>query len=100
MLASSVLSFCSPRFQPGRLLMTPGVTKLVHDHKLNLMKYLSRHLECDWGDVSENDRQANQEALREGDQLLSAYQVSPDLRLLIITDAGRAVTTAALPGER
>jgi len=99
MLASSVLSLCRPLFQPGRLLMTPGVTRLVHDHQFNLMSYLSRHLSGDWGDISETDRRANQLALRDGDALRSAYQVTPDLRLLIVTAARRDVTTARLPGE-
>ena len=100
MIASSVLSLCRPRFQAGRLLMTPGIRKLVEDGKLNLLPYLRRHLTADWGDLSESDRRANDVALRERDQLLSSYQVTPDVKLWIITEADRQATTALLPTER
>ena len=97
--ASSVLCSCRPRFQAGKLLMTPSVRDLVEQGTINLKDYLRRHLDGDWGDVSPHDWQANQDALRHGDRLFSAYQVTPDLRLWIITEAGGEATTALLPGE-
>lgn len=99
MIASSVLSVCRPRFQAGRLLMTPGVQQLVHDGTLNLMRYLRRHLSGDWGDLSDSDRRANNVALRDRDRLLSSYQVTPEVKLWIITEADRQATTALLPSE-
>ena len=99
MLASSVLSVCRPRFQAGQLLMTPSVSDLVQHGALNLMNYLRRHLSGDWGDLSDSDRRANDAALRDGGQLLSAYQVTPTVRVWIITEANRQATTALLPGE-
>lgn len=99
MSPSSVLSICRPHFQAGLLLMTPGVQKLVHDGTINLAHYLSRHLTGDWGDLDESDRRANIAALRDGDRLFSSYQVSPDVKLWIITEADRQATTALLPEE-
>jgi hypothetical protein len=99
MLASSVLCVCRPRFQAGHLVMTPGVQRLIEDGKLDLMSYLRRHLSGDWGDLSDADRRANEDALRHGDQLLSVYRVSPDVKLYIITEADREATTALLPSE-
>jgi hypothetical protein len=99
MTASSVLSICCPRFQAGLLQMTPRVQKLVQDGTLNLVHYLSRHLTCDWGDLDESARRLNNAAIRDGDRLFSSYQVNPDMRLWIITDADRQATTASLPEE-
>ena len=99
MAPSAVLSQCRPRFQAGRLLMTPGVSALVDTGKLDLMNYLSRHLSGDWGDLSDSDRRANDHAVRDGDRLLSSYQVTPDLKIWIVTEANREATTALLPDE-
>lgn len=99
MLASSVLSLCRPLFQAGQLVMTPGVGSLVQGGQLNLMRYLSRHLRGDWGDLSAADKTANTAALRDGERLLSAYDISPEVKIWIITEADRSVTTALLPDE-
>lgn len=99
MLASSVLSVCRPRFQAGHLITTPGVQRLIQDGKLDLMTYLRRHLNGDWGDLRDADRDANEEALHHGDRLLSVYRVSPDVKLYIVTESDREATTALLPSE-
>jgi hypothetical protein len=88
------------RFPTGRLLLTAGVDDLVRQGRLNPSPYLSRHLNGDWGDLSDNDRQQNDEALKSGeDRLFSSYQVAPDLKLWIITEWDRSVTTLLLPSE-
>jgi len=90
----------SSRFPAGKLLMTAGVDELVRQGRLNPTPYLSRHLGGDWGDLSDNDRQQNDEALRSGeDRLFSSYQVAPSLKLWIITEWDRSVTTLLLPDE-
>ena len=88
-----------PRFQAGQLLMTQGIKHAVLKEKLNLLPYLARHLECDWGDVPLRDAQANNAALRDGDRLFSAYQVTPECRVWIITESDRSATTVLLPEE-
>lgn len=98
-LASSVLSLCQPRFQAGQLKMTKGVTALVQQGKLNVMRYLRRHLNGDWGDVSPEHRQANQLALRDRERLCSFYQVTPNLKLCLVTESDRSVTQALLSDE-
>jgi hypothetical protein len=87
------------RFQAGRLLMTAGVNALVEQGDFNPLPYLRRHLQGDWGDLPPEDARLNQAALRDGDRLLSAYQVNPDLKLWIITEADRSATTVLLPEE-
>jgi hypothetical protein len=62
--------------------------------------YLRRHLHGDWGDLSDSDRRQNDAALKSGeDRLFSSYQVTRDLKLWIITEWDRSVTTLLLPSE-
>jgi hypothetical protein len=80
--------------------MTRGVDQLVRQGGLNPIPCLRRHLHGDWGDLSDNDRRQNNAALKSGeDRLFSSYEVSPDLKLWIITEWDRSVTTLLLPSE-
>ena len=88
------------RFSPGQLVMTIGVDDLVRQGRLNPAPFLRRHLHGDWGDLSDGDRQLNDAALKSGeDRLFSSYQVTPNLKLWIITEWDRSVTTLLLPSE-
>ena len=87
------------RLQLCRLVMTPGVRHLVQEGQLDPLVYLERHLSGDWGNVSEPDRRANEQALRHKDRVLSSYQIAPTLILWIITECDRSATTLLLPHE-
>lgn len=67
--------------------------------RAGLIRLLERHLSGDWGDTCESDARANEEALRSGNRIISWYQVSKELRIMIITEADRSATTILLPGE-
>jgi len=85
---------------PGQVVMTCGVDALIRQGLLNPIPYLYRHLSGDWGDLDESDRRQNDAALQSGkDRLFSSYQVSAELKLWIITEWDRSVTTLLLPGE-
>lgn len=89
-----------PRFPTGLVVMTPGVEDLALQGRFNPATYLCRHLHADWGDLVEDDRHLNDAALASGkDRLFSSYQVTPDLKLWIITEWDRSVTTLLLPSE-
>jgi hypothetical protein len=88
-----------PRFAHGRLVMTHSVRELIRDTGLDVLTFLQRHLNGDWGDLPEEDRRSNEIALRTGDQLFSAYQVNANGKLWIITEADRSVTTLLLPED-
>ncbi|MBP7654952.1 hypothetical protein AB8Q08_22590 [Pseudomonas aeruginosa] len=88
------------RFAPGDIVMTTGVAELVQQGRLNPTPYLRRHLGGDWGDLEEDDRRQNDAALASGeDRLFSSYQVDRDLKLWVITEWDRNVTTMLLPSE-
>ena len=85
------------RFEPGRILATPGVLDAAPVGEL--LSALRRHLSGDWGDVSEADRAQNDRALAEGERLFSAYRSSGEIKFWIITEADRSATTILLPEE-
>lgn len=82
-----------PRFRHGRLIMSSRVSELVEQRRLHVQSYLQRHLNGDWGEVSAGTRQANEAALRTKEALFSAYAIDSELKLWIITEADRTVTT-------
>ncbi len=84
-------------FPLGQLLMTPGVQDAVPPSEL--MQALRRHARGDWGELGAEDRAANDQALKEGTRLQSAYHTKAGIKFWIITEADRSSTTALLPDE-
>jgi hypothetical protein len=105
------------RFPLGKLYATPGaLSALVQisvlktpfpgqcpNDQANAMTlalpYVQRHACGDWGDVDAEDDRANDDALKCGSRLLSAYQLESGKRLWIITEGDRSATTVLLSSE-
>jgi hypothetical protein len=64
-----------------------------------MMQALRRHARGDWGDLDDEDRQANERALQDGARLLSTYVASNGTKFWIIPEADRSATTVLLPDE-
>ena len=88
-----------PRFSPGRLLSTPGTLDAMMDAQQSPMDFVNRHIHGDWGDICDDDRQVNEESLEHGLRLLSSYRTKTCVKLWVITEADRSVTTILLPDE-
>ena len=84
-------------FQSGKIVATPGALALA-ERGIDLLEYLQRHLNGDWGDLCEEDKAENLFSLKHGLRLLSTYNTLFG-RLWIITEADRSVTTFLLPEE-
>jgi hypothetical protein len=93
------------RFALGQIVATPGALAAC-SHEL-LMRCLVRHSRGDWGSADKGDAATNDEAVRAGDRILSAYPIDDSKpskgfgsnTLWIITEADRSVTTFLLPSE-
>ena len=85
------------KFAVGQFCVTRGAAEQLHDD--DVFKALVRHLDGDWGDVDEHDRQANDNALLFGGRLLSAYIDRRSTRYWIVTEADRSATAVLLPDE-
>ncbi len=87
-------------FWTGPLRTTPGAEAALQEAGQSLIDLLARHLRGDWGDLSDEDRKMNDEALASGeDRILSAYTLTTGAKIWIITEWDRSVTTALLPDE-
>jgi hypothetical protein len=94
----------TPLFKPGRVLATPGALAALEHAGQNASEFLCRHLVGDWGVVSADDKAANDESLLDGSRVLSAYVLTSDVKIWIITEAvddhgNREATTILLPDE-
>jgi hypothetical protein len=86
-------------FSPGSVYGTAGVMEQFKASGDDPLAFLIRHLACDWGEVGAGDWHANEESLRIGERLLSAYTMSNGTRFWIITERDRSATTFLLPSE-
>ena len=94
-----------PLFLLGQVVATQGAMAIGDMSLFN--RCLNRHVRGDWGCVCEEDKETNNEALKAGDRILSAYAIDEarpckghgDNTLWIITEADRSVTTFLLPEE-
>lgn len=92
------------RFSLGQIVATPAALEAIQASSQSPAEFLDRHARCDWGDMSEEDRALNNDALRDGSRILSAYVTSKGTKLWIITEAAddngqRSATTILLPDE-
>lgn len=89
----------SPKFSPGEVVATPAALAALQEHEVSPLTLLARHLSGDWGDVPAEDAQLNNRGLECGDRLLSSYNLGGDVRIWIISEWDRSVTTLLLPSE-
>lgn len=90
-------------FELGKTVCTPGIYELIEVGKINPVPLLQRHQRGDWGEMSEMDEQTNNEAVINGDRILSSYKTEIG-KVWVITDAvndkgKRERTTVLLPNE-
>ena len=94
----------NPLFKLGQVVATPGAIDSLEKAQQTPWEFLSRHVAGDWGVVGAEDSEANNQALRDGSRLLSAYILNDGTKIWAITEAvgddgNRAATTLLLPSE-
>lgn len=97
--SSSASGSGTPLLPLGQVLATPGALELLLSLQLTPLRFVLRHMAGDWGDICEEDRQTNAEALVHGARVMSVYVLGPTQCLWIITEADRSCTTLLLPEE-
>ncbi len=88
-----------PRFPPGRIVATPGALRALEQANQNPFGFLERHQAGDWGELCEEEKRENELSVHNGCRILSAYRTRNDVKMWIITEADRSVTTLLLPHE-
>jgi hypothetical protein len=87
-------------FTLGQIVATPGALSALGGEGISSEAMLLRHVTGDWGELSEEDRRENELSIKESFRILSAYKLPRSgVKLWIITEADRSVTTLLLPDE-
>lgn len=97
------------KFALGTLVSTFGLNGWLSEDDGSRIRFimdrLLQHQTGSWGDLCDEDREANDKAVQEGTRILSAYmlpghwQTESDDRIWIITEADRSSTTILFPSE-
>jgi hypothetical protein len=85
-------------FPLGKTVATPRALDALERAGIAPASLLVRHQNGDWGELSPEDADANQQGLDHGDRILSSYPVG-DGKVWIITEADRSATTLLLPED-
>jgi hypothetical protein len=88
-----------PLFALGKIVLTPGALRALAMSGDDPVMYLARHRCGDWGELDDEDWKTNNTELTHAGRLLSAYKLSNNERIWIITEATRERTTLLLPDE-
>jgi len=96
---TSAVASRKPLFSLGNIYLTPGAIDVLDESGQDVSELLRRHATGDWGDLCNDDKQANDDALKCGARIFSAYVLGNDEKLWVITEADRASTTVLRPDE-
>lgn len=89
------------RFELGSVYMTRGVNALCKDNQEcidTINKVFNRYIHKDWGEMSEQDKELNDEAIEIGERIFASYETKFG-KIWIITEWDRSATTILLPEE-
>lgn len=88
------------KFSLGQVVATSGVVAAMKDGTIKpseVSRCIERHMQGDWGEVCDEDKAINDQAVTDGERILSAYNVGQ--KIWIITEADRSATTVLFPEE-
>ena len=84
-------------FRLGRIVTMPNALEsLTQD---DILLGIQRHQAGDWGNLTDDNRAANDRALAQGGRIVSAYNAMNGTRFWLITEADRSATTILLPED-
>jgi len=90
------------RFPLGHIVATRGAMEVLGgadgDPRLAMM-LLARHAAGDCGDMDDEDKETNEEAIRFGNRVMSVYRLIGGATVWVMTEADRSLTTFLLPDE-
>ena len=87
------------RLPLGQVLATPGALEALQEAEMQPAVLLTRHQRGDWGELDEEDKRLNDEAVDGESRILSAYTLPTGVKVWIITEWDRSATTFLLPSE-
>lgn len=97
-----VVNTTNAKFTIGQTVVTCGVNGMMkQDAKFVcfVVESLNKHINGDWGDLCEEDKEMNEYALKNDERLFSKYNYDGDTSIYIITEWDRSATTILFPSE-
>lgn len=89
-----------PLFPLGQIVATPNALSLLTKTGVTPLTLIQRHMTGDFGDVSDEDRQTNLQALNDETRIFSSYLIGMEGdKIWVITESDRTVTTLLLPED-
>lgn len=86
-------------FAPGHIVATPNALGVLNTANVTPMDLLRRHLAGDWGDLDNEDKHANDQAVTHGSRVFSSYILETGDKVWVITEADRSSTCLLLPED-
>lgn len=75
-------------FSLGQTVATPGALRAIEEAHEVSSTFIIRHLRGDWGDLGDDDKRANDRALKDGSRIFSAYILPrTGSKIYVITEA-------------
>ncbi len=90
------------KFELGQLVLTAGVADIMETDGIFaafVQLSLGRFQNEDWGDICDEDKEVNEDALVNTGRLIGVYKNPNHPTIWIITEADRSVTTILFPEE-
>ena len=84
-------------FKTGARFVTPAAVEALTIPEID--EALLKHATGQWGELTEGDKRANDEAIEEGFRILSVYISGSQTKFYVLTEANRRRTTIMLPSD-
>jgi hypothetical protein len=93
----STHSFPTAKFRLGHIVSTPNaLARLTQE---DILHGIQRHQAGDWGDLDDEDRRTNDQAMVDGTRILSVYHAANGTTFWIITEPDRSSSCILLPED-
>lgn len=91
----------------GKILFTAAIADAVsnsNDFSAFVCQSIEKHKTCNWGDCDPEDAHQNDLAFKSGGRILSVYMftaspIDSELKIWIITEWDRSITTVLYPSD-
>jgi hypothetical protein len=87
------------RFPLGNLFLAPGAIDALEESGESAQEFINRHARLEKGALSDEDHKENLFSVNRSLRIFSAFKTSRGVKIWVITEATREMTTILLPSE-
>lgn len=88
------------RFEPGVLVVTPGIANARERGIINVAALSKRHFSGDYGDIEDDDKRANERIIKDGSRIVSGYDTNAGKVIIADAESERTVLPDYVEGYR